>query len=627
MPSDTSSPPKSALRTPQGTPRSITSKRRSQVSKMKAQLQLCIHSSFSPTPQPLTDSSNVQHAQEPHAYAAPPSDEGEAPSPRPARESYTHTPPCELQQTSPGEQHSRMDSKSSNPSPTPEAVPPTMDQSTSTDFPLSVKRAAHDAASILRKAQQLPHAAGSEVSELLAHSVSLLDQLKLMASDAPLNGEETQASPSRSRWLSEGALPQAKHEDGSEISPHTRPSFHCSREWGECGLPLTTTYAEKGPAVGRIQAAVRKYAVRKTWGAAVDQLRQRAGVAREFVECEREYLSRLQLLVGRYLLPLREEGTLDARAVFGNVQVLLNLSRTLVAQLEVGGSANDPPSLSCASALLSILPSLRLYVNYTSTHLEAQQLLGRLTREDESFCLWLLSAEAQGGESEHLRPLLLAPVGRISCYRDHLRRLVELTPPEGRGGDVLARALASISELCTSIDFSLEEGESRYKVGLLHSEFGEMLGPPMAHRRFVYEGELAELVVERGRTTATRRNVILFNDGLLLTTGAHTARDALECISLAKVQVKLLPERTEGGAIFGFELWSMAKIWRFAAPSEEERRVWVKLLQKQIRFLLASFKQRGKSLAFLPQNVTVLREQLDSMQQQQAEIEEQVQRE
>lgn len=90
--------------------------------------------------------------------------------------------------------------------------------------------------------------------------------------------------------------------------------------------------------------------------------------------------------------------------------------------------------------------------------------------------------------------------------------------------------------------------------------------------------------------------------------------------------MKLLPERTEGGAIFGFELWSMAKIWRFAAPSEEERRVWVKLLQKQIRFLLASFKQRGKSLAFLPQNVTVLREQLDSMQQQRAEIEEQVQR-
>lgn len=113
---------------------------------------------------------------------------------------------------------------------------------------------------------------------------------------------------------------------------------------------------------------------------------------------------------------------------------------------------------------------------------------------------------------------------------------MELTPPEGRGGDVLARALASISELCTSIDFSLEEGESRYKVGLLHSEFGEMLGPPMAHRRFVYEGELAELVVERGRTTATRRNVILFNDGMLLTTGAHTARDALECISLAKVR-------------------------------------------------------------------------------------------
>ena len=45
---------------------------------------------------------------------------------------------------------------------------------------------------------------------------------------------------------------------------------------------------------------------------------------------------------------------------------------------------------------------------------------------------------------------------------------------------------------------------------------------------------------------------------------------------------------------------------------------------RQVRFLLASFKQRGKSLAFIPQNVSLLRERLRGLQQQRSSIEEQV---
>ena len=57
---------------------------------------------------------------------------------------------------------------------------------------------------------------------------------------------------------------------------------------------------------------------------------------------------------------------------------------------------------------------------------------------------------------------------------------------------------------------------------------------------------------------------MLFNDVLLLTSAAAPgAREALDCISLAKVQVKLLPDAVDGPAPFAFELWSIAKIWLF----------------------------------------------------------------
>ena len=69
---------------------------------------------------------------------------------------------------------------------------------------------------------------------------------------------------------------------------------------------------------------------------------------------------------------------------------------------------------------------------------------------------------------------------------------------------------------------------------------------------------------------------------------------------------------------------SMARIWRYAAPNESERVRWVEKVQAQVRFLLASFKQRGKSLAFLPQNVQLLRAQLAALTHERQSVEQRV---
>ena len=118
-----------------------------------------------------------------------------------------------------------------------------------------------------------------------------------------------------------------------------------------------------------------------------------------------------------------------------------------------------------------------------------------------------------------------------------------------------------------------------------------------------------------------------------------------EVISLAKVQVKVLSSSLAGGGgegggagdgepfaascppspgLLAFELWSMARIWRYSVRSEAERERWVHQLQAQVRFLLASFKQRGKSLAFLPENVQLLRKQLKALTEEKQQVEQQV---
>ena len=116
-------------------------------------------------------------------------------------------------------------------------------------------------------------------------------------------------------------------------------------------------------------------------------------------------------------------------------------------------------------------------------------------------------------------------------------------------------------------------------------------------------------VAEDPHAAGSSRRALLFNDILLLvddeaeqTVFSPTATAAaavaagrssggtvtgVECISLAKVQVKKLPESAVGGHVrertcCAFELWSIARIWRFVAPSEEQRGWWVDKLQAQV---------------------------------------------
>jgi len=207
--------------------------------------------------------------------------------------------------------------------------------------------------------------------------------------------------------------------------------------------------------------------------------------------------------------------------------------------------------------------------------------------------------------------------------------------------------LGAVREICGLLDDSLREQQSRMRVMELQQQLGESLraslpeGLVMPHRRFLFDGGLDEIghaaEADRGAPARLPRWVFLFNDVLISTapsagggSGGGGDGRVVDCISLAKVQVKVMPELDDpdpqhGGApSYPFELWSMARVCRFSATSEAERRRWADTIQQQVRRLLASFKQRGKSLAFLPHNVQVLRERLTYLHEEKESIEEQV---
>jgi len=205
-------------------------------------------------------------------------------------------------------------------------------------------------------------------------------------------------------------------------------------------------------------------------------------------------------------------------------------------------------------------------------------------------------------------------------------------------GEEASAAADECTELVAHLEALLDEQRARDRVSHLARELPPASlraalpeGLALPHRRFLREGELRQSEASAEGAAWQRRRAHLFNDILLLVDGSEAPREALggeggvasvECIGLAKVQVKVLADldepasepRSEEGC-FPFELSRVdgKRSWRLSAGSAEERAAWVESIKRHIRFLLAAFKQRGKSIAFLPQQVEKLRAELGAL--------------
>lgn len=447
--------------------------------------------------------------------------------------------------------------------------------------------------------------------------------------------------------------------------PATPPPRICHQESGSTEGKLTPSYGDTTRSASKLIARWRGRATRvSATGHTVAALRQRGRAAHELLQSELAYSATLRELLTRCFAPLLTKGgggggalagpLKSLAAFFGTLQVLLNLSGMMVAQLSAAADTPCAPSAAAASTLLALLPSYKCYTLYVSALTTAQHTLASMREADDSVHELLASAEANAGDS--LTNLLVAPARRLPNYGLYVERMLKLTPLDAHERTAFCRALGAVNELCAVVDSSLADHESRAKVAEMAAILGPSLkrhpqladGLAVPHRRWLCEGPLVELALDDHHgTRGTTRHAVLFNDMLLVlseerqskaravaavvATGALTggtpspnAVHVIECISLAKVQVKSLPPGGAAGGRWAFELWSMARIWRYSAPSESARDAWVERLQAQVRSLLASFKQRGRSLAFLPQNVQALRARLLALHEEKQLVEQKV---
>eukprot|EP01112_Ceratiomyxa_fruticulosa_P010497 TRINITY_DN277_c1_g1_i1.p1 TRINITY_DN277_c1_g1~~TRINITY_DN277_c1_g1_i1.p1 ORF type:complete len:732 (+),score=165.11 TRINITY_DN277_c1_g1_i1:186-2198(+) len=177
----------------------------------------------------------------------------------------------------------------------------------------------------------------------------------------------------------------------------------------------------------------------------------------EFLEEEKQYLRALTTIVESYLIPIRRESDIgrvslspeEAATLFGNIEMLLNIHRTL--SMELPTNFERDPRLVWGKILKKVSPGLKFYINYASTYRIAKQSIMDRLQGDEGFSSFL---KLHSTNFNALQTLLHSPLLTIRRYITFLQDLQKGTPnPTVESGmKEITEAINTLSQIQREID-------------------------------------------------------------------------------------------------------------------------------------------------------------------------------
>jgi hypothetical protein len=155
----------------------------------------------------------------------------------------------------------------------------------------------------------------------------------------------------------------------------------------------------------------------------------------------------------------------------------------------------------------------KMYEQYASNFEVAACKVSECLKRDPSFYSFLESCQSSqqcGGRS--LFSFLMLPLHRIVSYNEDLELLLMLTPEGEEDRENVQRSFTRVSSLCSKLQDKLIRAQELEELWVLQQmtrgDFSSFLEP---NRRIVIQ----DVVVAAGQLGEKRRNMVLFNDGLL----------------------------------------------------------------------------------------------------------------
>ncbi|XP_074152157.1 dynamin-binding protein isoform X3 [Sminthopsis crassicaudata] len=184
-------------------------------------------------------------------------------------------------------------------------------------------------------------------------------------------------------------------------------------------------------------------------------LEKRAKVVEELLQTERDYVRDLEMCIEQIMVPLQQAQVqnMDFEALFGNIQMVVNVSKQLLAALETSDTVG-PVFLEHRDELEGV------YKIYCQNHDEAIALLEIYEKEEKiqkhllEYLENLKSLYSEWGCTNYINlgSFLIKPVQRVMRYPLLLMELLNSTPESHPDKTPLTNAVLAVKEINVNIN-------------------------------------------------------------------------------------------------------------------------------------------------------------------------------
>jgi len=301
----------------------------------------------------------------------------------------------------------------------------------------------------------------------------------------------------------------------------------------------------------------------------------RSKIVQEILDTEHSYLTSLNVMIKRYLIPLRENPKLSKEPIadiFGNVEDILATNEVLYKALLDKVAAQGKQDCMFGETFFQEGSLLKPhYMAYTQNYQNAQNALANCEK-NVHFAAFLKETQESGAEG--LRSLQIKPIQRITRYTLLLGDLVKRTPPEHPDHNTLNESHQKMLKTAKTVNEVVTAGENRQKILNIQNQFLGRMNLLEAHREFLREGILMKVC----RKSTKQRWFFLFNDILI-----HASLAPLgvkftchQIWKLSDIRTEDLANKDNSGT--AFQIVTASKSFVVYAISKQEKLDWLQTL-------------------------------------------------
>jgi len=251
----------------------------------------------------------------------------------------------------------------------------------------------------------------------------------------------------------------------------------------------------------------------------------RSHLADEILKTERFYVKSLKTIVNSYLQPMRASLTAEVpilsadsqKALFSNVEVLLNIHLPFLSELETTMAEWSPISSKIGRSLISLTPYLKIYTQYINNYNKSMHTYQDAMKH-KTFRRFMAEA-AVGNDLDNWPSYCIQPVQRIPKYLIILSQLLKNTTEDHPDYLDLKTAFDALTATASEINTHKRDAENLTQCAniqsiVTYSEGVKKVQIVTQTRRYCREGQFDVFI--NGIATAYNY-LVLFNDALLIT--------------------------------------------------------------------------------------------------------------